>query len=112
MVYALEQELFQVLMNILSNAKDAVDIGGTVNITTNIKNKNLYIYIKDNGSGISEDNIEHIFDPFFTTKSEMLGTGLGLSISKKIIESFNGEIKVKSKPGKGTTFILVLQIAE
>ncbi|MCK4965740.1 PAS domain S-box protein, partial [bacterium] len=111
-VNAIEQELFQVFMNIILNARDAVDTRGIIKINTEVKDKHCYIHFQDNGTGISDENIERIYDPFFTTKSEMLGTGLGLSISRRIIESFKGRIRVESKVGEGTLFTIILQTAK
>ena len=105
------QELLQVFMNLILNAQDAMKDGGILNISTNVKDAKLQIVFQDNGCGISEGDIDYVFDPFYTTKSKMLGTGLGLSISKGIIESFGGEINVKSQIGKGTTFIVTFPIS-
>ena len=62
------------------------------------------ISIKDNGMGISEENIDKIFDPFFTTKEPGKGTGLGLSVSARIVQHFGGQLKVQSKQGEGSVF--------
>jgi signal transduction histidine kinase len=66
----------------------------------------VFIEISDSGEGITEENLKSLFDPFFTTK--MTGTGMGLPITLRIIEEHKGSIKVRSKPGKGTTFIITL----
>ena len=89
------------------NAQDAMEDGGIVEIVTERRKRNIRISIKDNGKGISGNDIDHIFDPFFTTKSTSLGTGLGLSISKGIIDSFGGKLEVKGPEGKGTTFTII-----
>jgi signal transduction histidine kinase len=68
------------------------------------------VVIKDNGVGIKSQEIEHIFRPFYTTKSEIEGTGLGLSICYGIIKDHQGEIRVKSRQGEGTTFTVLLPI--
>jgi two-component system NtrC family sensor kinase len=65
--------------------------------------------LKDDGSGISEENLTRIFDPFFTTKAD--GTGLGLSISYGIIENHGGRIEVKSREGEGSEFIVMLPVS-
>ncbi len=70
------------------------------------------IKIADTGMGIKKENLEKIFDPFFTTKDPDKGTGLGLSISLRIIESFGGEVKVKSEEGKGTAFEIFFPIVQ
>lgn len=112
-------QIQQVFVNILINAVDAIaerqqhsklDFNGEIKITTDIDDENLIIYFKDNGIGIPEDFQPKIFEPFFTTKKEGKGTGLGLWVSYGIIKSFQGEIIVKSKLEKGTTFIIKLPI--
>jgi len=105
-------QLNQVFMNILSNAVDAIDDKGTITISTSLKNNNICISIKDSGNGIPENLLEKIFDPFFTTKGVGKGTGLGLSISQSIIEKHKGTIEAKSKPGKGTEFIIELPASQ
>ena len=101
-------ELNQVFMNLLSNAAQAIDGQGTIRIRTRVKNDTLEIDIEDNGRGIPQENVQKIFDPGFTTKGVGVGTGLGLSISYKIIQKHQGEIKVKSKLGKGSTFTVFI----
>jgi signal transduction histidine kinase len=70
------------------------------------------INVSDTGCGIKKGDLQKIFDPFFTTKPPGKGTGLGLSISLRIIELFNGEIKVESQVGKGSTFTILLPSVE
>ena len=111
-IKALTQELFQVFMNLILNAMDAMEDGGILRICSTVKNDKLEINFIDNGSGISEKDIDHIFEPFYTTKSEMLGTGLGLSTSKGIVESFKGEIFMESKKEKGATFKLIFPLSK
>jgi len=114
-----KSQLQQVFINIILNAIDAIDTIDTINkdnkqgtIEIYVKNyeKICEIYFTDNGSGISEDNINKIFDPFFTTKPYGKGTGLGLSIAYGIIKEHGGDISVKSKQGTGTTFIITLPV--
>lgn len=92
-------ELNQVWTNLLDNAIDAVEKEGKVEVTAEARNKNLYLFFRDNGKGIPEDVIPKIFDPFFTTKDVGEGTGLGLDVVHKIIEKHGGAIEVRSKPG-------------
>ena len=68
------------------------------------------ITFSDTGMGIAEENIGKVFEPFFTTKKEGKGTGLGLWVSYGIIKSFQGDVKIKSTVGEGTTFIISLPI--
>lgn len=101
-------QLNQVYMNILSNAIQAMPEGGIITITTISKKEHAIIRIKDNGPGIPQEIVDKIFDPFFTTKDVGKGTGLGLSITYGIIEKHNGKIRVESKIGQGTEFIITL----
>lgn len=114
LVYASEDEVNQVLMNIINNAlyaikaKKSEDLG-TIIISTYTEQGHVFITIEDNGIGITEENINKIFDPFFTTKQVGEGTGLGLSICYDIIvNKHQGEIYVESKLNKGTKFIIKL----
>jgi signal transduction histidine kinase len=95
---------------VLSNAVQAISENGIIKIHTKIKNQHIKISIKDNGCGISEENLSKIFDPFFTTKDPGQGTGLGMSISLKIIDEHKGKIKYKSKVNEGTEVILTLPL--
>jgi two-component system, NtrC family, sensor kinase len=104
-------QIRQVFMNLFINAGHAMSHGGDLEISTYLSADGKYICsgLKDNGVGISEENLARIFDPFFTTKLE--GTGLGLSISYGIIENNGGKIEVKSRVGEGTTFIVMLPVS-
>lgn len=97
----------QVLMNLLSNAEQAISANGTVTIKTWLDG-DAYVSIQDSGMGMNQDIMAKIFDPFFTTKSVGEGTGMGLSISYGIIEEHQGSIAVDSKTNEGTTFTLHL----
>lgn len=101
-------KLNQVFVNIISNAIHAIKNEGSIYIKTFVENNFLIISIKDSGTGIDNNSLEHIFDPFFTTKPIGEGTGLGLTISKNIISEHDGKIEVKSIKGKGTEFIISL----
>jgi signal transduction histidine kinase len=101
-------QINQVLLNILSNATQAIKNSGNIWIDTGIENDYLFIKIKDDGQGIEKDNLEKIFDPFFTTKPIGEGTGLGLSISYSIIKNHSGTIMVDSEVNKGSTFSIKL----
>jgi signal transduction histidine kinase len=70
----------------------------------------LRVKITDTGAGIAAENLESIFEPFFTTKPS--GTGLGLPVTRSIIEEHQGDIRVESQPGKGTTFTVLLPYSE
>ncbi len=101
--------LQQVFLNIMINAKDAMPDGGKLIIETLSENGNVIVKFTDTGVGIPPEIRDKIFEAFFTTK-ESKGTGLGLSISRWIVKKHNGEIKVESEVGKGSTFIIVLPI--
>jgi len=108
-----EFQLLQVFINLLINAKDAVDEDGEIKISSFLNDRNLAeVSIKDNGIGIDMENLDKIFDPFFTTKEPGSGTGLGLSISHRIIKQFDGNITVSSNPGEGTEFIITFPVLE
>ena len=101
-------QLNQVYMNILSNAIQALESSGKITISTASQRQNIKISFKDDGPGIPQDILQKIFDPFFTTKEIGKGTGLGLSITYDIVEKHKGSIRVESKIGQGTEFIITL----
>jgi two-component system, NtrC family, sensor kinase len=104
--------LQQVFVNIILNARDAMEQGGTLTLSTNHESEPwVTLKISDTGCGITPDDIQRIFLPLFTTKGEGKGTGLGLSISHDIIKSHKGSIEVDSILGKGTTFTIRLPLA-
>lgn len=102
----------QVIFNIIKNAAQAMGETGMLTIKTSVKNndksKTVQLSIADSGGGISPDVQGQIFDFFFTTKSHGQGTGLGLSMSRSIVESFSGQIEVKSEVGRGSEFVISL----
>ena len=97
-----------VLINIITNAIQAMGMKGTLDITCDVNDDNLVLEIRDTGPGIPENILPRIFDPLFTTKQ--IGTGLGLSSCKSIIEHHGGIINVKSEMGTGTSFIIILPL--
>jgi len=109
-IVAVADQIKQVLLNLLNNAADACAQGGNITIETDLLKDNVVVRIHDTGCGITPENKKHIFEPFFTTKATMKGTGLGLPISYGIIKDHGGKITVDSKPGKGTTFSVILPI--
>jgi len=100
----------EVLMNLLLNAYDAIQNKGIISIETKYDRDFVKLTIKDNGSGISEKDLDKIFEPFFSTKEQGKGTGLGLSVVVSIVQSLNGEISVKSENNKGTEFLIVFPV--
>ncbi|MFP4667567.1 MAG: ATP-binding protein [Desulfobacterales bacterium] len=117
--------LQQVLMNLVVNARDAMPSGGKLAISTSaggmedesasdtsgIQGSCAIITVADNGPGMDEDTLNRIFEPFFTTKQEE-GTGLGLAVCYGIIKQHGGDIRVRSRPGEGTSFSIYLPAAE
>jgi signal transduction histidine kinase/ActR/RegA family two-component response regulator len=108
-------EIQQVILNLLINAKQAIQGPGQVEIQTARSEGSVEIHVRDTGCGIAEENIARIFEPFFSTKSVLgggdnpeSGTGLGLSVSYGIVQSHGGDIEVQSRTGKGSTFIVRL----
>jgi two-component system NtrC family sensor kinase len=116
----LDPSLLQsVIMNIIINAFDATNSGGTITVSTGIglitqrgEQKGVEILISDTGCGIPPENLDKLFDPFFTTKEVGQGTGLGLAVSYGIIERHGGTIIVQSEVGTGSTFTIWLPIEE
>jgi two-component system NtrC family sensor kinase len=112
-------QMQSVLLNIIINALDATNSGGHITVATGIGiyagkpgPKGIEITCSDSGCGIAPENLDKIFDPFFTTKEVGQGTGLGLSVSYGIVERHGGTIRVRSKVGRGSTFIIWLPIEE
>jgi len=108
------QQLTQVLLNIVLNALDAMPGGGELTISIGAVRGGDFvsIAIADTGTGIPDHLLGSIFDPFFTTKPGAKGTGLGLSVSLGIIHQHGGDIQVRSEPGAGTTFTVLLPTAK
>ena len=109
-LYGNEGKLHQAMMNVLTNAVQAIEGKGTIKIKTCIKNSTIIITISDTGYGISSKILNKIFDPFFTTREQGMGKGLGLSISYQIIKEHNGTIDIQSEIGKWTTVIISIPI--
>ncbi len=97
----------QILWNLFLNAAEAIDGGGTVDVSLKVANDMVQVDVEDDGCGISEENLKKIFDPFFTTKAN--GTGLGLSIVHRLMEAYGGRLQVQSQQGQGTRFTLHLR---
>jgi C4-dicarboxylate-specific signal transduction histidine kinase len=124
-VFGESLQIEQVLLNLLSNARDALDMRSDMEtdrgletefhkqITISVEKADHYevlLKISDNGIGMNEETRAKIFEPFFTTKAVGRGTGLGLSISYGILTDHNGRFDVESELGKGTTFLIYLPI--
>jgi signal transduction histidine kinase len=101
-------QINQVLLNLLTNAAQAITGEGVILVKTWADVRAAYVSVQDSGKGIAPEHLKKIFDPFFTTKPVGEGTGLGLSIAFQIIERHGGSIRVASEPGRGTRFVIAL----
>jgi signal transduction histidine kinase len=109
-VRANPQDLFQVILNIIHNALQAVDPeSGEVRIAAARSGDRIELSVIDNGCGITKENLSRIFEPFFTTKAPGSGTGLGLSIVQELVTAQQGTVRVQSEPGHGTTVSVSLK---
>jgi signal transduction histidine kinase len=104
--YCNRNDITQVLINLMTNARDSMPQGGKISIFSAYKEEDdeVILEVKDNGAGIPLEIRPRIFDPFFTTKEMGIGTGLGLSIVHSIVSNYGGRIEVESQLQKGTTF--------
>ena len=109
-VAANEGQLRQVCLGLASNALEAMDGRGTLTIRSRLVRGEIELELEDEGPGIAEENLARIFDPFFTTKPPGQGTGLGLAIAQGIVTDHGGRIEVRSAPGKGSVFRVVLPL--
>ncbi len=106
--------LEQVLINLISNAADAIEHQGTIIIRSYLKPGadgnpgEAVIEVEDNGCGMPPEMLDKIFEPFFTTKEQGKGTGLGLSTAYSLIQAHHGRIEVESHVGQGTVFKIIL----
>lgn len=98
----------QAFLALLLNAAQAMNARGEIRISSRHVGNEIRIEFADNGHGIAQDVLERIFDPFFTTRDVGKGTGLGLTVSRDIVAAHGGRIEVRSEPGVGSTFIVVL----
>jgi signal transduction histidine kinase len=118
-VTASADQLKQVVLNLLLNAQQAMPDGGDVYVATHfareadpefLRSDAVRLEVRDSGAGIAEDIMPRIFQPFFSTKQDERGSGLGLWVADGIVRSHGGTIKVRSRPGRGTTFTISLPI--
>jgi signal transduction histidine kinase len=127
-IYADANNIEQVVINLVLNARDAMSTGGKITISTanvciedsstdlqtgsNQQGSFVCLAVSDNGTGIDEENIQHLFEPFYTTKEPGDGTGLGLSVTYGIVQAHQGWIRVHSLSGEGSTFEVYLPAGE
>lgn len=111
MINSDRDKISQVVQNLISNAIKAIKDDGLIRVSLHEDKNNVYIDVKDNGVGITDEKKEIIFERFYriddARNTKINGHGLGLSISKNFVESLGGRIKLKSKPGKGSTFSVI-----
>jgi signal transduction histidine kinase len=105
-------QMQQVFLNLLLNARDAMPEGGKLDISMKESDGRVRMVFADTGTGIETGVKDKVFDPFFTTKGPSRGTGLGLSICYSIIKDHGGTIEVESEKDKGTKFIITLPVEE
>jgi len=110
-VMASTNQMRQVMLNLLKNAKEAMPKGGILTVRTNREDRKVMVAIQDTGVGVPEELRDKIFEAFFTTKQKVKGVGLGLSVCYGIIKDHGGEIKVESEVDKGTTFTILLPVS-
>jgi two-component system, NtrC family, sensor kinase len=102
--------LRQIVVNLVSNALDAVDRNGRIDVEARPVGDDVLITVSDTGHGISPDDVRRIFEPFYTTKGRGKGTGLGLAICRQLTAALGGAISVESTPGQGSTFSVRIPI--
>lgn len=111
-VFASRNQLRQVFLNMITNARDAMPEGGVLSFRTFSADGFVCVEVSDTGTGIKEEHRDKIFEAFFTTKDSIKGVGLGLSVCYGFIRDHGGDIKVSGKPGEGTTFTVMLPVMD
>ncbi|WP_332308221.1 ATP-binding protein [Desulfogranum japonicum] len=111
LLHIVHDQLQQVVMNLMNNATDACENGGTITVRTRYVDGYVELDVEDTGVGIASENVSRLFDPFFTTKSAAKGTGLGLAVCYGIVKNHKGLIMVDSETDKGTCFTVRLPLS-
>ncbi len=101
-----KEAIQQVVLNLMQNALEAMNVGGTLTVQTKEEDKHVVLLVIDTGIGMTDEELQNLGSPFYSTKTE--GTGLGLTVSSKIIREHRGQIDVQSKKGVGTTIAIRL----
>jgi signal transduction histidine kinase len=114
LVECIPSQINQVFLNLIVNAAQAMpsERVGTITLCSGIQGKTIWIEVRDNGAGMTEDVLSRIFEPFYTTKAVGVGTGLGLSVSLGIVQRHHGQLTVSSELGRGTTLRVVLPLRQ
>ncbi|MEH7095354.1 sensor histidine kinase [Neobacillus vireti] len=107
-VSCVKDQLKQVILNLMKNALQAMPFGGNLSIYLDKQSDRCRITVTDNGIGMEEEQISQAFNPFYTLKKD--GSGLGLTVCKRIIDSYGGEIKIKSNLDQGTQVEILLPL--
>jgi len=102
-------ELFEMAVNLIKNATEALPNGGLIEVETFVSEGSVVLHVRDDGVGISEENLTKVFEPFWTTKGER-GTGIGLSSAFGIVRAHEGRISVESREGSGSKFTVKLPV--
>ncbi len=109
-VLAFPDQLRQALVNLMTNAAQAMQGAGSLTLTTLVSYQTATVTIVDTGPGIAKHHLTKIFDPFFTTKGQGEGSGLGLTVAKRIIRKLGGDLRIESAEGRGTACIVTLPV--
>ena len=110
LVFFDEPVMKQALLNLIKNAIHAMPCGGKLSVRTSFEENSIHVTVADTGVGITEEALPKIFEPYYTTRD--MGVGLGLTLVLKIVREHQCEIIVKSKPGKGSTFTILLPVPQ
>jgi len=109
-IHADAEQLWQTVLNLIRNSRDAMPAGGELVIGTWREGARALLRVSDNGKGMTGEQVKRVFEPFFTTKEE--GTGLGLTLVQQIVTEHGGHIECESTSGKGSTFTIFLPLME
>ena len=105
-IFGNDADFKMIILNLLQNSVKAMPNGGSLTVTSSENTKNIMISVKDTGTGIDSKKLKHIFEPFYSATGKIKSSGLGLAIVKSLVGKMQGEIKVLSKVGVGTEFIM------
>jgi C4-dicarboxylate-specific signal transduction histidine kinase len=109
-VAAAPERLAQVFLHLIDNASEAMNGSGKLSVATRVAGSQVEIDVADNGPGIAEELLPVIFDPFVTTKAIGTSGGIGLTVVRRIVDDLGGTVKVRTKPGAGSVFTVVLPV--
>ncbi len=107
-----ENEIFEVLVNLIRNAAEALPQGGDIEVKTYREADEVVITVRDTGTGIAEEDLPKVFQPFWSSKGVGIGKGMGLAVTHGLVKRHGGSISVDSKVGVGTTFTIRLPLAQ